>query len=599
MNFTDRSSHVSELSKSWKEKLDLFTHAFQPIVSIHTGSTLGFEALLRNTEIAGFSSISDVFDQAAREKCLFSLDMELRKKALFKFNKIKHNEKLKLFYNIDNRIIEMPDFEIGVTKKFINKYNLSEHNFVFEISEKHNFINLDLIKNVFNLYQQQGYNVALDDFGSGYSGLKYFYNFEPNYIKIDRFFINNMPHIDKKKIIVNGIVSFAKKLGIKIIAEGIETKEEYYICKDIGCDYVQGYLIEKPRIDTNTLFLEYGNVKTLNINEKRRYGNDKTIVLKNLKFLEPVDYQTNFNDLFDKIKKVKEINTIPVVNKHYEPLGVILEKDLREYVYSMYGKDLLFNKSYGKSVSDFITKYPVMDINAKLEDHVEILSNASDDVNFIIVTEDGKYTGLLNARALLKAVNEKNLDFARNMNPLTKLPGNTIINDFINKSNKNNSNTLLIYFDFDNFKPFNDKYGFRRGDRAIMLFADIMKSIFNHNSALIGHIGGDDFFVGIRGESYDSIYDCVLTCVEKFQVAVKDFYDDKDKRSGYIVAEDRFGEVRLFPLLTVSAFIVEIPKSCIVNVSAVDKVIAVLKHNAKSSKTITAATLVSDQVVKH
>lgn len=599
MNFTERTSHLSELSKNWKETLDILTHAFQPIVSIHSGATLGFEALLRNTEIAGFPSIGEFFDQAAREKCLFTLDLELRKKAINKFRQIGHSEKLKLFYNIDNRIIEMPDFEIGITRKFVNKYNLNEDNFTFEISEKYDFFNQNKIKNILELYQQQGYSVALDDFGSGYSGLKYFYNFAPDYIKIDRFFINNMPQIDKKKIIVTGIINIAKKLGIKIIAEGIETKEEYLLCRDLGCDYVQGYLIQKPRIDVNSLLPEYDNVKTLNMKEKRRDGTDKAIILKNLKFSQPVNYQTSFIELFDKIKKINELDTIPVVNKHYEPQGVILEEDLRKYVYSMYGKDLLLNKSFGKSISDFIKKYPIMDINDKLENYLEIFSNASENVNFIIITEDGKYKGLLNTRALLQAINEKNLDFARNMNPLTKLAGNTIINDFINESYNNEKITFLIYFDFDNFKPFNDKYGFRRGDRVIMIFADILRSVFDNNSSLIGHIGGDDFFVGVRGETYDKIHDCVLECTERFHTTVKDLYNDQDKRSGYIIAEDRFGEIRKFGLLTVSAFIVEIPKNCAVNMSVVEDITAILKHNAKSSKTIAATTLVCNQMHKH
>jgi len=578
------------LNNMWKEKISIMTHAFQPIVSIHSGAVLGFEALLRNTDQAGFNSIDEVFNLAAKEKVLFALDMELRKKAILKFKKIENSFNTKLFYNIDNRIIEMPDYKVGMTKRVIEENNLKSESFTFEISEKYNFNDQSKIKNILYLYKKQGYNVALDDFGSGYSGLKYFYNFEPNFIKIDRFFIKDISNIERKKVIVEGLVKIAKKLGMKTIAEGVETKEEFLLCKDMGCDYVQGYLIQEPQTDISKLSMNYEIVKSLNLENRRKNFSDKSLISKNLEFVFPVYSYTSVMDLFEKIKKTKETNVIPIVNKQYEPQGVILEKNLREYVYSMYGKDLLLNKSYGKSIIDFITEYPIMDINAKLEKQIEILSNASDNVDFIIITEEDKYKGLLNSKAILKAVNEKNLDFARNMNPLTKLAGNATINDFIKSLSGKDENSFLVYFDFNDFKPFNDKYGFRRGDRAIILFADILREIFNGNENLIGHIGGDDFFVGIKGKIFEDVYNDVTDCVERFRIGVKDLYDDKDKQLGYIVAEDRYGEKRKFNLLTVSGLIIEIPEKSEVDLSTLDNIIPDLKKTAKSTGFVVSST---------
>ncbi|MDZ7641484.1 MAG: GGDEF domain-containing protein [Desulfurivibrio sp.] len=99
----------------------------------------------------------------------------------------------------------------------------------------------------------------------------------------------------------------------------------------------------------------------------------------------------------------------------------------------------------------------------------------------ILVTDNGRYQGFLNANALLKLLSDKNLEEARNQNPLTRLPGNFLINRFISDALGDLENEYIyVYFDFDNFKPFNDKYGLRQGDRAILMFADILEGNGQH-----------------------------------------------------------------------------------------------------------------------
>ncbi len=121
----------------------------------------------------------------------------------------------------------------------------------------------------------------------------------------------------------------------------------------------------------------------------------------------------------------------------------------------------------------------------------------------------------------------------------------------------------MVYFDFNDFKPFNDYYGFRKGDRVILLFADILKKNSKLKDCLVGHIGGDDFFLGWHNkeESYIEIFNKIKKIVDKFSNDVESFYDEKDRNNGYIHAKGRDGKMQNYNILTVSAAIVLIKAS--------------------------------------
>ena len=188
--------------KKWTKDTDSLYYAYQPIVNIHTGLTLGFEALLRGYKDAGFASINEVFDTAYSETVLYSLDLHLREMAVNNLFSNDNFATLKLFYNLDNRVLEMPDYLKGNTSSFLNSRNLFPGNICFEISEKHEFLSYKNTHSILQHYKDQNFRIAIDDFGSGYSGLTLLYHSEPDYIKIDRFFIANINDDSRKKFFV-------------------------------------------------------------------------------------------------------------------------------------------------------------------------------------------------------------------------------------------------------------------------------------------------------------------------------------------------------------------------------------------------------------
>ncbi len=588
----------------WRLIAENINFAFQPIVSIHNGLCTGYEALLRNVGDCGFLTIQDLFDGAFKDELLFRFDIWLREKAIRKFTTIEGYEKTKLFFNLDNRVLLMPDYLPGQTSAILKMFGLTPDLVCFEISERHELDSTPDSRAILSRYKRQAYRIAIDDFGTGYSGLQLLYHSEPDYIKIDRFYISGIEADSKKKLFVAKVLNLAHILGIIVIAEGVETEREFYFCKEIGCDYVQGYFIQKPTVDVSELEVRYDRIVRLNAQDRRDKTTDHVLLHEKMEHLDPIclynreaGHFTDMSTVFETFRKYKNNTFFPVVNEHREPVGLIRERELKEFVYSKYGKDLLLNKASGKTLMDFVVKCPVSEITTKIED---ILQNFAldEDSDGILLTENLKYVGFLSARALLKVLNEKNIIIARDQNPLTKLPGNTMIHRYIEKVLEDRAlGYTIVYFDFDHFKPFNDRYGFRQGDRAILLFADILKKISNRNRFFIGHVGGDDFFAGFRATGKDpfSVLHTVRQIVQKFREDAVSLYDMRDRTRGHILAHDREGIERRYPLLSVSAAVLHVPAdSGPIDLEEVGVLFAGLKISAKRAPSGIASLRVGD-----
>ena len=571
----------SYLPDNWKKILELLDVAFQPILNIHTGRTFAVEALLRNFKEAGFDSIFEVFDTAYQEGILYSFDLALREKTFAKFTLIEEFYSIKLFYNLDNRLFLMPDFSSGNTKSILKKFGIKKEHICFEISERHKISSISNLEEILNHYKNENFCIAIDDFGMGYSGYKLLYDTTPNIIKIDRFFMQNIQKDIKKQLMLRSITNLAIQLGIQVIAEGVETKEELLMCKDIGCHLVQGYLVQKPTCNIKEIMQEYQNIITLLQSSKRNMAHISKIE-HHLQKIEPLHKNTEMRGVIDYFKKNSDLEVVPIINSKEEPVGVLHEKDIKEYLYSPYGISILQNSTSGKSkLKSFLIKAPQVDLHSDITRIIELYTN-NPQSSGIIVTSNSLYLGFLSARAIISIMNEENLIIARDQNPLTKLPGNRIIESYIADVSMNSTPRLLCYFDLDNFKAYNDIYGFRNGDRVIQLFADTLRTIL-HSIFFKAHIGGDDFFVACEIEQdWQSCLEYICDVIKEFGLNAREFYSKEDQERGYIISKNRDNEVKSFPLLSVSASIILTHEKSNYNRNVLNEVLSLQKKVAKS-----------------
>lgn len=164
-------------------------------------------------------------------------------------------------------------------------------------------------------------------------------------------------------------------------------------------------------------------------------------------------------------------------------------------------------------------------------------------------------------------------------NPLTKLPGNSSIQNAIRKSL--GKSLSVCYVDINNFKSYNDKYGFARGDEVIQILARLVSNIVKSQNinGFVGHIGGDDFVFIVECEHAETVSQ---TIIEHFEIFVSDLFDAEDYARGYYIAKDRLGNEQQFPLLSIAIAIVPLNAPYLKHYGKVAAVAAQLKKYAKT-----------------
>lgn len=180
----------------------------------------------------------------------------------------------------------------------------------------------------------------------------------------------------------------------------------------------------------------------------------------------------------------------------------------------------------------------------------------------------------------------------RRVSPLTGLPGNVQIDAEMKKRLLNREQFAILYFDLDNFKSYNDVYGFLRGDEIIKLTArTIVKHIhgIEENDSFVGHIGGDDFVAVVSETDYDTICQDIIA---EFDSQVKKYYSDEDIAKGYLEVANRKGVIEQFPLTSISIGVVEADAKRFHNILEIGEVGAQVKHLAK---TVLGSTYIIDK----
>lgn len=170
----------------------------------------------------------------------------------------------------------------------------------------------------------------------------------------------------------------------------------------------------------------------------------------------------------------------------------------------------------------------------------------------------------------------------RRISPLTGLPGNVQIHAELKKRIANRDNFSVLYLDLDNFKAYNDVYGFLKGDEIIKFTADVILKCVHERipeDAFVGHIGGDDFVAILPILDAEDICESIIA---NFDAQVKKFFTEEDAEKGYIEVENRRGIIEQFPLTSISIGVVVADKNRFANMLEIGEIGAQVKHLAKS-----------------
>ncbi|WP_165136890.1 EAL domain-containing protein [Rhizobium rhizoryzae] len=560
--------------------------ALQPIVELSTGKVFGYETLLRGHDRLGFASPLELLDTAEEAGQLLGLEQMLSARALAKFATVPDFAHATLFINLDGRLIRSGEQIVDRMLQQLRQAEIPPSSVCFELTERFDNTSAPEFAALMKRMRQAGFKLAIDDFGVGHAEIKLLCDFPVDYLKIDRHFIDGLDASPRKRHLVRNLVNIAHVLGIRVIAEGVEREAECLACREAGVDMVQGWFIARPTTFVNELQPTYPSLADLGRARRTSQSLDEILIRRQIERLPTVYEHEGIETVFELFRANPRQAFFPVLNANGEPRGIISEHHLKEFIYRPFGRDLLKNKLYERSIAHFVEGAPIIGLDANAERLMTIFANM-DGSDCVILTENMRYAGVVSAASLIRVINEKQLQIAQDQNPLTGLPGNRAIRDFMLEAGRDDDQTrFFCYCDFDFFKPFNDHYGFQMGDHAITLFAALMKRYFFSQGDFLGHVGGDDFFIGLRDWTWEEAQEILGRLLSDFHDDVVQLYSSEDRASGRIRGHDRNGIERDFPLLRCSIGVVELPKGLLLDdVGRIGAAIAGVKAKAKDSET--------------
>lgn len=548
---------------------------FQPIICLSERRILGYEALSRGPSNSPLHSPVALFAVARQAGRLSELEIACRQSACRRFNE----QQLpgKLFLNVSPESLLEAAHQPGRTLQLLQDFGIAPNQVVIELTEQTPTDDFQLLHTALHHYRAMGFSIALDDLGAGYSSLRLWSELRPDYVKIDRHFIDGIHQDALKREFVGSILQIAKASRAQVIAEGIELPEELAVLTEMGVDLVQGYLLgrpqEHPSRDARALMPKHDS-SAVALNDE---GSDLSALLND----QPaVNRDTPTATVLEAFRRQANLNSLAVLDEQGQPSGIVHRHSLSDALLKPFATDLFARKPISRLMND---DFLAVEMSQSLQQVSRLITSRARqriEEDFII-TLNGSYLGLGRVIDVLKLITELKIQQARYANPLTLLPGNVPIQQCLTRLLQQGRESVICYVDIDSFKPFNDIYGYGRGDEVLLCLAQCLNERVDPSRDFVGHIGGDDFLLVLGPEDWRKRLNQLL---DDFQSQCRRFYRPEHLEAGCFVAPNRQGIRQEFPLLSLSIGVVHLhPEACAqLDASQLAEMASQAKHHAKN-----------------
>ncbi|MHB1400287.1 MAG: GGDEF domain-containing protein [Trichloromonadaceae bacterium] len=535
------------------------TSWFQPIVDFKAGGIFGYEAFVRGPSDSPLHAPATLFETA--DRCGLLGEIELLCLETHARNFSRQQLPGKLFLNASPATLADPDFPRGFARRLLKKLGLCPDECVIEITENQPVHDFDSFRRALSYFRELGFSVAIDDLGAGYAGLRLWSELRPDYVKFDRHFIQGLGEDHCKQQFIHSLQEIANGLGCRTIAEGIETADELQLVRSLGVSFGQGHILSRP-LATPMRQLPAMVASPASGRQTGPHLHFRSETVASLvRPVPPVTPETRVEVVGEQFATHPTLLTLPIVAEGLI-LGVVRREELLNLLARQFGREL-----HGRDpIREFMDLAP---LTIEKDVPVEQLSRLLTDrpqvnpLHEFIITDQGHYLGVGTIIDLLRKVTELQVRYARYANPLTLLPGNVPINEQIELLLDDEKPFAACYFDLDNFKPYNDHYGYSRGDMIIRFVGSLLSEAADTERDFVGHIGGDDFMVIFQSEDWQQRCDRIL---QRFAREAPGFYNPSHRSEGGIWSEDRAGQAVFYPLLSLSVgavqSAVESPTTC-------------------------------------
>lgn len=515
---------------------------FQPILGLASRNYLGYEALIRPKDKTLFKGPTELFAAADRFGLSTPLDHACREVILRRFAAL--GLPGTLFLNATPHSLSDHRFQNGETQALLRSLDLPASRIVIEITENQKINDFGEFREVLGIFRSKGFRFAIDDLGQGMSNLRMWTEIHPEIVKIDRHFIDGIAEDALKFQLVRAMHGMAETCGAFLIAEGVERQEDFLAVRDIGIPFVQGYFVARPCPEPERLpprsVLEVTSGSRISVFPSNTKAVANSVTARALvQEVQAVGPHVHCDNVFHLFEEQPELRELAVVSEEGVPLGLIHRNKLIDDLARPYRREL-----YGRRPCSGLMDRAIMmvDESMPIQELARLLTRATRSVlhEGFIVTEQGRYLGIGYSQDMVALITDMQIRAARYANPLTQLPGNVPINEHIERLLANQTAFVACYADLDAFKPFNDVYGYRRGDDLIQLVGDLLVEIADPREDFVGHIGGDDFLVLFQSQDWQARCERALSIFER---RVQPLLAEEDLQRGSIVCENRSGQL--------------------------------------------------------
>jgi diguanylate cyclase (GGDEF)-like protein len=520
---------------------------FQPIFDLKTGKIYAYESLARFDKSDCFANTEAVFQAARKNQLTVRLESLCRQNTYKSMARLGIDKPVSI--NISPHLLRTPPSAL------LNELYTVQDRIILELTERYKIRDQQKFAESIEFYRQAGFVIAIDDLGAGFAGLSMLARIQPSIVKIDRFIIDGIQHSTKKQMLLEAMVSFCRKINALVVAEGVENQEELETILPMQVDLAQGFFLGKPERSPGDCSPEAKEC----IDKYRRHtamSYPSASVANTIGTLVSPTIAIGDNEpvkvALDIFNEDRSVSALPVVREK-KPAGIISRTDLYIKIGNQYGFSLFSQKP----VASVMKPATVFEAEASLEEVTrKVLDRKSNAIyDAVIIVRNGIYVGTVQIYQLLQRITEQKIMLAKQANPLSGLPGNNLIKAEILQRLAKKEIFAVLYIDLDNFKPFNDNFGFEKGDQVLRYLGHMLQEeLFKwDNSAFVGHVGGDDFVAVCRTGHVDALCRSLIT---RFQYEIKQFHDEQSVARKFYTSYDRLGRKRQYRLLTISIAVV-------------------------------------------